>query len=97
MAVDLIYLANLLTGAARTLGTWGKDGKQVQAFYDDWNDAFNASTLEERQALAAVGLFLASKLPRRFSWDPFKPMRIAADDVARQLDFKRYKALRGIV
>jgi hypothetical protein len=78
----------------------GKDGEQIEAFYEDAKEALlNASGDTERELVLSSLVLVALKArecTRTFSFDPLKPFRLLCDDVARTLNFKRYKALRKL-
>lgn len=87
---------------------WGKDGERVKAFYEDLSSAFKkAKTAQEKGAYLDVAFVLIGKAYvalkgkkwyNPFTWgkDPFKDMRLQADDFARVFNFESYKALRGL-
>lgn len=98
--MDITKILELLEGAAPALARLDKDGKQTQAFYEDWNEAIEAAREDPEKfaALAGIPAVLMLKAPKRFSFnfDPFKPVRLLADDFARAGNFERYKALRNL-
>lgn len=77
-----------------------EDQKRIDCFSQDWEEAFKtamvAKDLPTLEALLKVWPALAMALPTGFSTDPFKKFRLLADDFARALDFKRYKARRNL-
>jgi hypothetical protein len=84
---------------------FGKDGEKVKAFVEDAREAIDKATTDEQKVALYGALMLVMLMAieglrglKRFNIfaDPFKPMRIKCDDVARIMDFKRYKALRNI-
>lgn len=97
---QLLKLQELTNDIPKLVTSLGKDGKQIQAFYDDAVEALNTvESLEEKAAILQSLLLVALKVrdcSRKFSFDPFKPLRILCDDIARNCNFKRYKALRKL-
>ncbi len=103
---QLRELLTLVDEIPKLTKKFGKDGEYITAFFEDAKDAINvASTDEEKVALFnSLTLVVLKgiqgtkgfKLFNLFNFDPLKDMRLKCDDVARLLDFKRYKALRKL-
>lgn len=77
----------------------GKDGQQIEAFWQDANDLLKKAGPEEKLMVSNIMLkvmLVAKNCTRKFSWDPFKPLRLECDQVARILNFERYKKLRNL-
>lgn len=100
MELNWLKALELLNGALPLYERMNKDQKQVDAFYADWKDAIANAQGDNAKLATLYGIPAAMmmKAPRKFSFnfDPFKPCRLLSDDFARALDFKRYKALRGL-
>jgi len=102
----LAQLIRVINDVPILVARYGKDGQQMEAFVEDVKEAIKATESEEEQVLlfSALTLILLKAVEgiRRFkiwnfgSWDIFKPMRLRCDELARLLDFKRYKALRNL-
>jgi len=92
-------ITTLINDIPNLIKRMGKDGSQIQAFWEDSSDALKKATIEERviisNALLLV-MLVAKDCTRKFSFDPFKPLRIKCDEVARALNFERYKKLRNL-
>lgn len=77
----------------------GKDGQQIEAFWQDANDAYKSATAAEKIYISNILLkvmLVAKNCTRKFSFDPFKPLRLECDEIARLLNFERYKKLRNL-
>lgn len=83
---------------------FGKDAKQMEAFVQDAKDAafHNPLMLGEMIDSLLIVYLKAMEGIRDFkwflpgTWDTFKKARLQCDDIARIMDFKRYKALRNL-
>ena len=98
--MNLEEILRLLENARPALAKLDKDGKQTKAFYEDWAEALKAAEGDPQAfaALAGIPAALMLKAPKKFSFnfDPFKPVRLMADDFARAGGFERYKKLRNL-
>lgn len=98
--MDLNKAIELAEGAYPAWARMKEDQKRVDCFRHDWEEAFakaqKASDFKAIQTLLSVWPALAMAFPTGFSTDPFKRFRLLADDFARALDFKRYKARRNL-
>lgn len=95
-----IELLKMINGIPDMIQRMGKDGKQIEAFYNDVMDKIKVANETEKIMLYNTILLIVLKArdcTRKFSFDPFKPLRLYCDDIARLLDLKTYKALRDIV
>jgi hypothetical protein len=97
---QVLKLTELINGTPALLKRMGKDGAQVEAFWLDAKDKIDATKSEADKALIYGALMLvmliAKDCTRKFSFDPFKPLRLKCDEVARLLNFERYKKLRNL-
>lgn len=100
-------LADALEGLPALLTRFGKDGKEVEAFYEDFKDAIDALKDDPKnyQILMKIPISLGAealrgvrdfKIWRPSTHDVTKSMRRKAEEFAKILNFKRYKALRNI-
>lgn len=101
LSVDqLLELTNLNNEIPNLVKKLGKDGTQIEAFFLDAEDALKESKTDEERVLIIQSLTLVlltiRDCARKWSFDPFKPLRLKCDDIARVLDFKRYKKLRNL-
>ena len=98
--MDLAKALELLNGAMPAIDRLNEDGKRIQAYLDDWKEAVRALDGDPvaQATILAQPFALLMKAPKRFSFnfDPFKPVRLLADDFARACDFKRYKERRKL-
>lgn len=98
--MDITKAIELARGAYPAWSRMKEDQKRIDCFRQDWEDAFQKAVDDRNEntigALLHVWPALAMALPTGFSTDPFKKFRLLADDFARALDFKRYKARRNL-
>lgn len=104
--IDITKLTELGNELPILLKRFGKDGKYVEAFALDFQDAVKkVKKPEEVTALFTVLTIVVLKAQegaRDFkvyspnTWDVFKKMRIFCDDVAKASSFERYKKLRNL-
>ncbi len=99
-AEQIAQLTKIVGDIPALVKKMGKDGEQIKAFWDDAQDALKEakSDLEKTLTLGALMtvMLVAKDCTRKWSFDPFKPLRIKCDDVARLLNFERYKKLRNL-
>ena len=97
---QILQLTTLINDVPNFVSRMGKDGKQIEAFWLDAQDAVKASKTDEEKTLIFSSLMLvmlvAKDCTRKFSFDPFKPLRVKCDEVARILNFERYKKFRNL-
>lgn len=81
------------------------DGEEVAAFMDDFKDSLKGLTDEQYAALFEGILLIVLKGVKGVknfkwyntgSWDVTKEMRLACDNLARTMNFERYKKLRNL-
>lgn len=98
--MDLEKVTKIAISAYPAWSRMKEDQKRVDCFSEDWKEAFTLAVVakdpDKIQALLQVWPALAMAFPTGFSTDPFKRFRLLADDFARALDFKRYKARRNL-
>ena len=97
---QILRLTNLVNEIPDLVKRLKKDGEQIKAFIDDAQDAVNLAKTDEEKMLIFSSVTLVmlkfKDCARKWSFDPFKPARLKADDIARLLSFERYKKLRNI-
>lgn len=95
---QLLELANLASEIPSLVKRNKKDGEQIKAFFDDIQDLLKKPLKLEEQIQVYTSILYIALTARsiKISFDPFKQTRLKCDEVARILDLKRYKALRGI-
>lgn len=97
---QILQVTNLINDIPDLIKRMGKDGKQIEAFWLDAQDTLKQTKTDEERALIYSTLMLvmlvAKDCTRKFSFDPFKPLRFKCDEVARILKFERYKKMRGL-
>lgn len=95
---QLNELGNISNGLEGMFKTLGNDGKQIEAFWNDFIDCFKSAKNQEQRELilGVMGMLLIKARSVKLSLDPFKPVRIQCDDIARLLNFERYKKLRNL-
>lgn len=105
----LALVGKMLDDVPANLAKFKKDGLQVEAFYNDLKAAFDkAKNNEERGMYVDMAYVLMAKAYECAkgvsfwkvisfqSRDPFKPMRLMADEIAVKMGFENYKKLRGL-
>lgn len=101
--IEYTQLIQMISDLPILVKRGGKDAEQVKAFLEDAKDAFDNAKLDEERVALFAGITLVVikgyaglKRFNLFNWDPLKAFRLAADDLARTLNFVRYKALRNL-
>lgn len=97
--LTLKKLQTILDDLPKMVKRMGKDGAQVEAFWQDAQDAIKKAKEEDKQLIYGALLLVlltAKDCTRKFSFDPFKPLRFKCDDIARLLNFERYKKMRNL-
>lgn len=98
--MDIFKAIELAQGAYPAWSRMKEDQKRVDCFRQDWEEAVakarEGGDLKAIEALLKVWPALAMAFPTGITTDPFKRFRLLADDFARALDFKRYKARRNL-
>lgn len=98
--MDILKALELAKGAIPLWSRLKEDGKRVDCFRQDLEEAFQkakaAGDWDTAEALLKVPVALFYKIPTGFTADPFKAFRLLADNFARALDFKRYKDRRNL-
>lgn len=97
---QILELTNIINGIPDFVKRMGKDGQRVEAFFMDAKDLLGKVQTDEEKTLIYGALLMvtlvAKDCTRKFSFDPFKRLRLKCDDIARLLDFPRYKKLRNL-
>jgi hypothetical protein len=97
---QILKLNALIADVPNFVKRMGKDGQQIEAFWLDAQDAVKASKTDEERVLIFSSLMLvmlvAKNCTRKFSFDPFKPLRFKCDEIAKVLNFERYKRFRNL-
>lgn len=98
--MDILKAIELVKGAIPAWNRLKEDGKRVDCFRQDLEEAFEkaraAGDWDTVEALIKVPVALFYKIPTGWSFDPFKGFRLLADDFARALGFERYKDRRNL-
>jgi len=104
--IDITKLNELSNELPSLLKKLGADGKYVEAFVLDFQDAVKKIKKPEEVSVLftalAVVILKAQEGVKDFkvyspgSWDLFKKMRFCCDDIARASNFERYKKLRKL-
>lgn len=103
--MDKIIGAMLQNEKKRLMAELNEDGKEIEAFVQDWFDGL--SRVRDQDAIedylsVIVTLFLKPQEALKKigldpkTWDVTKSMRLFADDTARKLHFVRYAKLRNL-
>ena len=103
-ADELKYLIdNVGTEITRLKNLPKDDIKRIDAFFLDWKEAtLQCKTIDDMQNMMnipVVLLMIAADCTRKFTlfnWDPFKPFRFKADEIAIAMGFERYKKMRKL-
>lgn len=98
--IQLGAISSLTNAIPGTLSKLKDDGKEIKAIYEDIMEGIKKAKSDEdkvRLVSALVILLLqARSIGVKDIFDPFKGVRLKADEVARAFNFEKYKKLRNL-